>query len=390
MIRFRPFAFASFFILIYDRFTVSTLISATNDTKEPLEIRWNTVNSTALIPVAIGTPGQKFNLRLIVDANCLWVYDKSCSADNCAQGIRPSNFYDSSLSSTSIIQNVSFNNLDEGSGSMFTDLITIEDSKVSFLQSFAAVKHVLRKDNSADGIVGLGIENKEESFICKLASQFDSTIFMLSMSPEVKLFDDHNGTLTIKPTERQVQQFKFVPASTDWFFKIKSATVRLRDHGFKVENQIGSIVIGSSITTGPSFVIDLIFHMTNAVEFEPNRYYVYKSKVKKIPSLRFELENGLRIALEPEDLLFEDNVDMAIKLTGRSDVRIFALKSGLMHTDQTPGWRIAENFLRRHSVIFKMNETPQIGFVASNSSTFSMWSVNVLFAFSITWLLSYL
>ncbi|KAI6199319.1 hypothetical protein M3Y96_00614200 [Aphelenchoides besseyi] len=368
MIRFRQFAFASFFILIYDR-----LISSTNNTREPLDIRWNSVNSTALISVAIGTPEQKFNMRLIVDANFFWVYDKLCGADNCAQGTQPSNFYDSSLSSTAIIQNVSFNNLGEGSGFMFTDLIKIENFEPSFLQSFAAVKHVLRKGNSADGIFGLGIENQGESFICKLTGQFNSKIFMLSMLPEVKLFGDHSGMLTINPTESQVQQFKFVPASSNWSFKIKSATVRLRDHGFKVENQIGSIIVGSSITTGPSFVIDLIFHMTNAVEFEPNRYYVFKSKVNKIPSVRFELENGLIITLEPEDLLFEDNVDMTLKLTGRSDVRIFALKSGLMHTDQTPGWRIAENILRRHPVIFKMNESAQIGFVASNSSTLSMW-----------------
>lgn len=78
-------------------------------------------------------------------------------------------------------------------------------------------------------------------------------------------------------------------------------------HYFPVPNDTGTIRLGQSDTMGPRLILNLLFRSVNAVPFgNRGQYYMYKSRVERLPTIHFQLADGMRFSMGADDLLHEE------------------------------------------------------------------------------------
>jgi hypothetical protein len=144
------------------------------------------------------------------------------------------------------------------------------------------------------------------------------------------LTNDYKGYLTVDPQLSLNTKIQYVKTSqlNDWTFGIKNVWVEVGSRQFEsmsyifnansfdlVQNDMGTFRIGKANTVGPRIIVDLLFRAVNAVSFGQGQYYVFKSKLSKLPPIHFELDNGIKFIMGQEDILHEE-VRLNVKILG--------------------------------------------------------------------------
>jgi len=314
-------------------------------------------NSQYYGEIAIGTPGQKFNVIFDTGSADLWVASSNCDS-SCGSHAE----YDSSKSSTYVANGAPFN-ITYGSGPV-GGYQSIDNTNVGGLvvksQTFAEVTNAAGlgaayKLGKFDGILGLAFPVLS---VMKVPTVFEN-LYTQKLIPENQFAfylgnsDKDAGELVLGGSDpaHYSGSLTWVPlkSATYWEITMGGLTVAGTSYG---ANNNAIVDSGTSLLTGPSADVKKIAKQLGAREYLNTGEYLVSCSAT-LPDFDFVID-GKTYTLTQKDYLIPDG-----------DLCVLGMMGLDVPRPNGPLWILGDIFMRKYYTVFDVANT-RVGFALAN------------------------